>query len=812
MGVLLPLPPAQAHDAGVIGPDDPGERTAQERPRTWNPFQKESPEPYGYDVYDAPDLPLGHVDPHDPPAVLPPASGFPTDPRLAVLEVTTAVDRTSYSWFGTITVTAEVRREGLPTTDCDSVVSVSAANPRVRARLRDDGVFPDQSPGDGRYTGHFEIGAGEGEARPTGNYTLTAAAWRGNENGAGTSPAFSLYSVRRWTGITTGGGPDPADTYTGFFVTSNGPDAGYHHTIRDLGLVRSTSVANAQIRIPILPRVNGITNLTVTGNSVSNPAVRNNVIEFDCNLTTGTVSRVTIEFDAPSDLAVTRIDRYQTGDIGLREFRNGYLIWNSFIHTAILGSGFTSPHGPGCIVDLHVTDLDTGAPHSVDCMERVAVHLDDRAFNDGSGTYPSNIKWSGDALSWYESGDLDRLSFRFVSGANYGLADKILVHRRVEFAALSRLFHHRYVVRNIDTAPHDFDFVWGREQWLYGSAPGSDRGDGDRGMLPNDATSYRAEFGFTPAQIDGNWLIAYDNSSHYAIGVVAPGSEDALMPTTTFFLCAPALGNFTGEYPIVPSGSCSNMENLFFERRIGVLAPGDSAVCAFDQWGGYGNDRAELTEILWRDAVERSGEPLAVAYEPRGDQAPVTVPVEVRFNNPMDRPSTEAAFAIQPAAPGSFEWDEDDHRLVYRPFQPLQARTIYRVTIARSATDQDGRALVTPADWQFETDDGISGLGSPAPLASTASSAMLRAEPNPLNDASTTLVFELAEPGPLRLTVHDASGRIVARPAEGNFPAGRHTVPWAARDPSRNPLANGIYFVRLQTTTVEGSLKIVIRR
>lgn len=583
---------------------------AESTPPTWNPWGKESPEPYGYDVATAPDLPLGFVDPNDPPASLTIAS--PTDPFRAALDVVTSIDRTAYSWYGRVTVTADVSELGSPVLDCDSVLVVSSCNPRVRARVLDNGIAPDAAAGDGRYSGYFNIGAGEGEARPTGSYTLTATAYRSLDVGSDASPSFSLYSVRRWTGITTTDLPDASDDYTAFFVTSNGTGAGYHHAIREFGLVRSTSVADAQIRIPILPATNTISNLTVTGTGVSNVTVENNVIAFACNLTSATVSRVTIEFDAPSDLAATRIDRYQTGDIGLRDFRNGYLVWNRQVHTAIFGSGFSSPHGPGCIADLHVTDLATGDAHTVDCMERVAVHLDNIADDDGTGTYQSNIKWGGDALSWLESADLESMVFRFTSGGSYGLQDKARVERRVEFFADRRYFHHRYVTHNIDALSHDFDFVWGREQWLYGSAAGSNRQNRDRGMLPNDPASYGGEHRFDPSQVDGNWFVAFDESSYYSIGVLLAQPTDLAMPTYVHLLCDPALGNFPGQYPIIPSGTCTDMPNLFFEKALGVLAPGDSAGYEFYQWGGYGNDRQELTSVLWEDADAVAADPAAV--------------------------------------------------------------------------------------------------------------------------------------------------------------------------------------------------------
>jgi hypothetical protein len=388
------------------------------------------------------------------------------------------------------------------------------------------------------------------------------------------------------------------------------------------------------------------------------------VIEFDCDLSNSTVSRVDIEFDAPSDLAATRIDRYHTGDMALRDFRNGYLVWNTYIHTAILGSGFSWPHGPGCVVDLHVTDLDTGLAHTVDCMERVAVHVDDIADNDGSGTYPSNIKWSGDALSWLESADLGSFVFRFASGGDYGLQDVVAVERRIEFFGESRYFHHSYLIRNIDSVTHDFDFVWGREQWLYGSAPGSNRQNGDRGMLPNDPTAYGGEHRFGPTQVDGNWFAAFDRSSFYSISVILPHSTDEALPTYAYFLCNPALGNFTGEYPIVPSGSCSDMPNLFFEKQLGMLAPGDSIAYEFYQWGGYGSDREELTEILWEDA-DAVSEGSTAAEHLTGDDPSAwdgSTPLTIR-PNPL-RASCEIAFELPRSAHASLAVHDAQGRLV----------------------------------------------------------------------------------------------------------------------------------------------------
>jgi hypothetical protein len=730
---------------------------------------------------------------------------------LEPLVVETVIDRSAYSWFGRITVMAAVTDQGAPVTDCDSVIATSSVHPEVRAYLEDDGVAPDLVPGDGLYAGHFEIGGANGEARPTGSYTVVAVAYREGATGSDTSPAYSLYTVRRWSGITTSAVPDIDDDYTTLAVTSNGPGAGWHHVIGDLGLVRSSIVTDARIRLPILPRANTVSNLSVTGSGVSNVELAGNVIAFDCDLTTASVVRVTLEFDAPSDLAATFIDRYHTGDMGRRDFRNGYLVWNRFIHTGILGSDYSSPHGPGCIVDLHATDLETGAAHTVDCMERVAVHLDDTPRNDGTGTYPSNVKWTGDAVDWLTAADLDAMTFVFHSGGSYGLADELAITKTVTFRTASRMFRHEYQIENTDVASHDLDLVWGREQWLYGSAPGSDRQDDDRGLLPNDAAAHGGEHGFAAGDVDGNWFAAFDATSYYSIGVVLDDRTPEAMPTYAYFLCDPPLGNFTGEYPIVPAGSCTDMPNLFFEKQIGVVPPGGMASYAFYQWGGYGIDRVELVDLLWRDAVSVSGEPLAVRFSPLGDQVPVETAIDIWFTNPMDHATTETAVSITPAVPGGggFEWLESDRRLRFWPAGALEPATIYEVEVDRGATDQQGVHLATAGRWYFETATGT----TTAPLADASPRAVVLAgaAPNPFA-ASTDIAFSMPEAAHVRMTVYNVQGQMVRVLRDGRLPAGRHAVTWQGDDLVGRRLAAGVYFCRLDIGTAHEVCKVVVGR
>jgi hypothetical protein len=68
--------------------------------------------------------------------------------------------------------------------------------------------------------------------------------------------------------------------------------------------------------------------------------------------------------------------------------------------------------------------------------------------------------------------------------------------------------------------------------------------------------------------------------------------------------------------------------------------------------------------------------------------------------------------------------------------------------------------------------------------------------PNPLH-GSTTVRFDLARPGSIRLEVFDLTGRRVHTIAEGGYPAGGFRLPWDGRDDDGVRVGSGLYYVRL---------------
>lgn len=85
-----------------------------------------------------------------------------------------------------------------------------------------------------------------------------------------------------------------------------------------------------------------------------------------------------------------------------------------------------------------------------------------------------------------------------------------------------------------------------------------------------------------------------------------------------------------------------------------------------------------------------------------------------------------------------------------------------------------------------------------------SSTRLGRGYPNPFNP-ETTVPFELGEPGAVRLSVYDLTGRRVRVLADGPFPAGRHEVRFNAEG-----LASGVYLVRMETVGGSHSTKLLL--
>jgi hypothetical protein len=118
--------------------------------------------------------------------------------------------------------------------------------------------------------------------------------------------------------------------------------------------------------------------------------------------------------------------------------------------------------------------------------------------------------------------------------------------------------------------------------------------------------------------------------------------------------------------------------------------------------------------------------PKIVSASPEGaDLTPASVLVEVQFERPADRASVEAAFKIEPAQVGAFEWPSDT-KMVWRP-AGLPYSTAFAVSVGGLAVGGD---LFETRSWKFDTHDPPvfvelqGGYQSPAILTAVATGGL----------------------------------------------------------------------------------------
>lgn len=81
--------------------------------------------------------------------------------------------------------------------------------------------------------------------------------------------------------------------------------------------------------------------------------------------------------------------------------------------------------------------------------------------------------------------------------------------------------------------------------------------------------------------------------------------------------------------------------------------------------------------------------------------------------------------------------------------------------------------------------------------------------PNPVNDFSK-IQFSLEASGMIRLEVLNTNGQHVANLGEGHMNAGVHTLTWDATNDVKQPVASGIYMVRLVTENGQSMTKRIM--
>jgi uncharacterized protein YfaS (alpha-2-macroglobulin family) len=89
-----------------------------------------------------------------------------------------------------------------------------------------------------------------------------------------------------------------------------------------------------------------------------------------------------------------------------------------------------------------------------------------------------------------------------------------------------------------------------------------------------------------------------------------------------------------------------------------------------------------------------------------GAQIAVKNPITFYFNQPMQRPSVEAALTGQPSLTGSFSW-QDDSTVTFNPDKPLLPGTSQVINIGTNAQSAKGMALLRPISLSYSTSPNL---------------------------------------------------------------------------------------------------------
>ena len=119
----------------------------------------------------------------------------------------------------------------------------------------------------------------------------------------------------------------------------------------------------------------------------------------------------------------------------------------------------------------------------------------------------------------------------------------------------------------------------------------------------------------------------------------------------------------------------------------------------------------------------------------------------------------------------------------------------------------------SPTDY-WDVSDGTFTIASPTSVPEELARrgfALEQNHPNPFNP-KTTISYVLEEEGVVRLTLHDAKGRLVKLLANEVAAGGPHRVEWNGTNEWGSPVSSGVYFYTLETARGTSTRKLLLSK
>ncbi len=238
-----------------------------------------------------------------------------------------------------------------------------------------------------------------------------------------------------------------------------------------------------------------------------------------------------------------------------------------------------------------------------------------------------------------------------------------------------------------------------------------------------------------------------------------------------------------------------------------VGGAGDGALALLDvPIGGYVPNQTYTLRIELRDPGQRRwGFELAAQDAVTGEQAGTLIVTDFLNTQLSDNAGTDADYLKQtedgtydntPDGPVTWQFDWT---------APDEGPVVFYV--AGNAANSNNNPI---GDFIYAIQQPVAPVtgiepGATAPIAVR----MMPAFPNPFAGA-TTIPFEMAVAGPVRLSLHDVSGRLVRTLVAGDLPAGAHAVVWDGMSACGRRAAEGVYFATLRVNNQQWSQRLTL--
>ncbi len=248
----------------------------------------------------------------------------------------------------------------------------------------------------------------------------------------------------------------------------------------------------------------------------------------------------------------------------------------------------------------------------------------------------------------------------------------------------------------------------------------------------------------------------------------------------------------TGAY-IVRCDGVPELE-LAFQYHTGVMLASQATPIAVQAGSSAGSIDFALRPGGWISGTvaTRMGDPMAGVsidvYTPAGEVLPSLDTNTDAGGHYRIGPIPASTFVVR-ANPGS----------LYPEFTPRYYGGTIQLSTAQPLTVTAG-ATLADIDFPYGT---IERQIIPRRIQEIA------ATPNPFNPR-TRLAFDLEVTGPVKVTIHDVRGRVLAVLADGVMEKGRHELLWDGQGVLGQDTSSGVHFVRLETATRVVKQKLIL--